>query len=158
MVFLCEFEVFRDRQGLYHAVPFGLKGEITGSNYRETCEKAIEWLTNELSDRTNRGEEPPQTSLGNIAKGDGVILLAGVTIVSEVERMRQKGALVSASKAAEMLGVSRGRVSQLIKSGQLKGRHMGRDTFVTIASVEERLKHPRKPGRPRVRPLETDTE
>ena len=41
-----------------------------------------------------------------------------------------------------MLGVSRPRITQMIKSGRLKGYTKGHATFVTRASVEERLLHP----------------
>lgn len=54
----------------------------------------------------------------------------------------------TASEAADILGVTSGRVSQLISAGKLKARREGRSTWVTIASVEAYKAAPRKPGRP----------
>jgi len=47
---------------------------------------------------------------------------------------------MSASEAAEVLGVSRSRISQLIKACLLYGYRDGRNTWVTCDSVEARLK------------------
>lgn len=47
-----------------------------------------------------------------------------------------------------MLGVSRGRVSQMLAAGQLEGFRRGRATFVTRESVKARLVEAPKAGRP----------
>lgn len=53
------------------------------------------------------------------------------------------------AEAAEMLGVSTGRIRQMIRTGILERRKEGRDNLVTLASIEERLDSPRAAGRPR---------
>ena len=56
--------------------------------------------------------------------------------------------LVSAHAAAGLLGVSDARVRQLIGSGKLQGRKQGRDNYVYLWSVKDRLASPRLVGRP----------
>lgn len=53
------------------------------------------------------------------------------------------------AQAAEMLGVSTGRVRQMIRSGILERRKEGRDNLITLESIERRLNNPRHPGRPK---------
>ena len=56
---------------------------------------------------------------------------------------------VSAAEAARMLGVSPGRVSQLLREGRLTGQRTPIGTQVTAASVEAYREARRSPGRPR---------
>lgn len=53
--------------------------------------------------------------------------------------------VVSVAEAAELLGVHRSRVEQLLRSGRLRGRRAGRLWFVDERSV---LEIRRAPGRP----------
>lgn len=62
---------------------------------------------------------------------------------------------VSAAEAARELGVSRGRVSHMLRSGILKGFHEWGNTFVTKESIDRRLASNPKPGRPRKKKAET---
>ena len=57
--------------------------------------------------------------------------------------------VMSAAEAARRLGVSRGRVSRLLRAGILEGRNDWGNIFVTEESVERRLASNPKPGRPR---------
>lgn len=55
----------------------------------------------------------------------------------------------AAKMAASMLGVSDARVRQMVCSGQLASKKRGRDNYVYLWSVKERLDNPPKPGRPK---------
>lgn len=57
--------------------------------------------------------------------------------------------VVSATEAAEMLGVNRARVNQLLNSGQLEGCKVGNTWQVYRYSVEARLIEKPKGGRPK---------
>lgn len=59
------------------------------------------------------------------------------------------GDVVSAAEAARRLGLSAGRISHMINAGILDGYRQGRRTWVSVNSIEERLREPVKPGRPR---------
>lgn len=56
---------------------------------------------------------------------------------------------VSAAEAARRLGVTRGRVSRLLRAGILEGSNDWGNIFVTEESIERRLASNPKPGRPR---------
>lgn len=53
------------------------------------------------------------------------------------------------SQAAQTLGITRGRASQLAKSGLLDSVEVDGRRMVTIASVNERKANPPAPHRPR---------
>lgn len=55
---------------------------------------------------------------------------------------------VGVSKAAEMLGVTRGRVYNIIKAGGLTTRDdMGAGVMVSVESIRERIANPPRAGR-----------
>jgi len=56
---------------------------------------------------------------------------------------------ITTNEAAQILGVSVGRVRQLVTSGQLQGEKSGRDYMVSHDSVRARAEKPRQAGRPR---------
>ena len=56
---------------------------------------------------------------------------------------------MSAVDAARELGVTKGRISQLISSGRLVGERLADGTNVTVESVEAYNASPRRPGRPK---------
>lgn len=60
-----------------------------------------------------------------------------------------RDALISTKDAAAMLGVNPSRVRQMVGSGQLVSKKQGRDNFVYLWSVRNRLSSPRKTGRPK---------
>ena len=57
---------------------------------------------------------------------------------------------ITASEAAEKLGVSRARTSQMVKAGILEGYTKGNASFITCESVQRRLNSKPRPGRPRL--------
>ena len=54
---------------------------------------------------------------------------------------------ISTAEAAEILGIGRIRVTQLINAGQLRAEKVGNRYSVDRASVEERVSNPPKAGR-----------
>ena len=58
--------------------------------------------------------------------------------------------LLDTKQAAEILGISVGRVRQLARNGRLHGRHVGRDWVFDHDAIQQFAAAPRlKPGRPR---------
>ena len=81
------------------------------------------------------GRDIPEATFGHEpTHEDGRILLVAV------EASLDTVPAVTASEAAELLGVSRARVSQMLKSGLLMGFRKGRDSFITRYSVDARLR------------------
>ena len=88
------------------------------------------------------GKSIPETSRITAEDGDVVYVYADLATVELTEPS------VTASEAARKLGVTPGRISQLLKAGKLEGRRMTNTTLVTIASLERYASSPRKAGRP----------
>ena len=72
----------------------------------------------------------------------------GLLVAISVDVDTERGVLTT-KMAAHLLGVSDARVRQMICSGQLAAKKQGRDNYVYLSSVKERLNNPPKPGRPR---------
>lgn len=60
----------------------------------------------------------------------------------------KNGVLYSTPKAAELLGISRCRIGQLIRRGRIKGIRVGKDWMISACEVDRFGKIKRKPGRP----------
>lgn len=56
--------------------------------------------------------------------------------------------MLTTKEAAERLGVSTRRVTELVRGGDLKGERFGRSWMVDEAAVEQRLSRQPRPGRP----------
>lgn len=144
MLHVYEFEVFDD-DGVLVALPFDFEGGTQGADTREVAEMAADWLKTEIEQRIISGEEVPIETLGHEPEREG-----GRILIVAVDASIDTVDAVSASEAARMLGVSNGRVSQMVKAGKLQGFKKGRDSFVTRASIEQRIAEAPKAGRPRL--------
>lgn len=71
-------------------------------------------------------------------------LLVAISVDVDTER-----GLLTTKMAAGLLGVSDARVRQMVCSGQLASKKIGRDNYVYLWSIRERQANPPKPGRPR---------
>lgn len=65
--------------------------------------------------------------------------LAGMPTDEHDRRVRVEPVMLGSADVAEALGVSPQRVRQLLDSGKLPGRKVGRDWLVTREAVEQRL-------------------
>lgn len=144
MLYVHEFEVFEE-DGVLVALPFDFDGGTQGEDTREVAEMATDWLKTEIEQRLIAGEEVPTETLGHEPSREG----ARVMIVA-VDATLDTVDAVSASEAAGMLGVSNGRVSQMVKTRQLQGFKRGRDAYITRASIEQRLLESPRAGRPKL--------
>lgn len=143
MRFTYEFEVFPS-EGWFLAFPFGLEGGTQGHTMTEVVQMTAEWLEGEAQHALMSGSVLPPPTFGNTP-----IHPNGRILVVSVEASLDDIEAVSASDAAKLLGVSRPRVSQMLKTGQLIGWNVGRSVFVTRASIEARLAEKPSSGRPR---------
>lgn len=137
-----EFEVFTE-EGIYVAVPYDLEGATQGRDFNDVCLMAADWLRLTIEEHEIQGLEMPDPTFGNTPRYGGTNVVFGVSAGLEtIEK-------VTASEAARMLGVSQSRISQMIKSAQLEGWQEGRNTYVTLDSVQARLAEKPRAGRPR---------
>ena len=71
-------------------------------------------------------------------------------VIGEIEQaQRERGPLLPQHVIADVLGVSRARVGQLVDGGRLESVRIGQTRFVFLASFREFAKQERPTGRPR---------
>ena len=145
MLHVYEFEVFEGGQGLL-AFPYDLEGGTQGEDFGDVCGAAADWLQSEMEERHLHGLPFPEPTFGNAPRH------GGRTIVVAVRASKDTVPRVSAARAARMLGVTPGRVSQMIAANLLEAFRDddGRHVWITVASVEARLAEHPGPGRPRL--------
>ena len=134
--------MFKDND-MYLVFPFDMDGGTQGKTFEEACRMAADWLQTELEFRAMNNEGIPHATFGNKPTHNGQILLIAVNADRDTVKK------VSASDAARMLDVSAGRVTQMIKAGQLQAFKDGHKTWVTVDSVNARLAEHPQAGRPR---------
>ena len=138
-----EFELFEGEDGRLLAFPYDMEGGTQGEDIREVCEMAADWLQGEMEHRAIHNLPFPEATFGNEPRHSGrnviVAVNAGIETVPKV----------LPSEAARMLGVTPGRVTQMMRAGQLESVEDAGRTWVTVDSVEARLADQPKPGRPR---------
>lgn len=134
-----EFELFKDGD-MWLAMPLGMLGGTEGHNHEEAIEMACDWLRMMAEHAEIRGIELSEQKPGLPLEHGGERLIVCV------QTGRELIDTVSASEAANMLGISRARVSVLVKNLKLEGWHDGRNVRVTRESVLARLRGPKAVG------------
>lgn len=134
MLYLYEIEIFKD-DDYYIAVPFDFEGATEGFSKQECLEMAADLLTSEIQHRLMHRDNLPEPTIDNSPQYEGKIYsLAIDTGIGAIPRMLK-------SEAARTLGISQGRVTQLVKSGKLETfSYQGRE-YVTKASVDARKQY-----------------
>lgn len=127
-----EFEIF-ESEGMWCAVPIGLAGGTCGDTRQEAIEAAAEWLEIITEDAEIWGKELPGPVIGASLEHDGE------RVVISVHAGRELVDVVTATRAANMLGVSWLKVRHMLKKKELEGWKEGFKFYVTRASVIGRL-------------------
>lgn len=112
-----------------------------GRTVRKACENAAEALRLRIAGMVDRGEPLPRPRFSNPPQCVFNVEVDG--------RYIDATKTVSAKEAAELLGVSKGRVSTLVKEGKLGTVLVDGRSRVTIESVNARLANPPAPHRPK---------
>ena len=112
-----------------------------GETAEQAARNAAEVLTLSICDFLDSGRPLPKATFHNPPR-----LVVSVDISDDTIAASR---CMSVTDAAEELGVTPGRVSQLLTSGQLEVFEYGGTRLVTIASVNERKLHKPAPHRPR---------
>ncbi len=142
MQYTYEFEMWRgENQWIIES--FDIPGITQGEDVADACESAADLLRETVRDYLMENERPPAPTFDNKP------IHGGVRVIVSVDASLDDVDKVSATKAAELLGVSRGRITAMVQSGLLDGWREGRNTWITKASVDARLAAPRGAGRPR---------
>lgn len=135
------YECVIERDGDGWSARFPQLGAATtcGDTFEEAVSEAGDLLTLLLSDYADEGKEPPRAV--DVARVVSVSVELTDAAVEESHYMTQ-------SDAAEYLGVSRARVSALVRGGVLESRWFEGVRKVLIDSVNRYGDSPRKAGRP----------
>ena len=137
MLYTYEFEFFKD--GKYFVViPFDWDGATQGKNEKDAAFMAADWLKIMIDHHLMHNLPIPEATFGNEPQNGGKTMI--VAIEASLDAIRA----VRAYEAAEILGVSRGRVSQMVDQYLLEGFKKGRDVFITMDSINARLKEARR--------------
>ncbi len=134
MQFAAEFELYRSEGGQgYTAEPLELKAvPAHGASRSEAMQAAHILLARIVDDAILRNEHLPEPTFCSAPRHGGKI------IYLSVERELSGVSAISASRAAEWLGISRSRVGQLCASGALESWREGPHRMVSVRSVLER--------------------
>jgi predicted RNase H-like HicB family nuclease len=142
-MYVYEFEFF-ESEGYVAAFPFDLEDHATqGKDFADAVDMAADLLRVVVEDSLLHGRDMPEPAYGHEPEQGGKVVVIGVSV--SLDEIRA----VKVSEAAERLGVSRGRISNMVKAGILEGFRKGRDSFVTLDSLEARMREPRGAGRPK---------
>lgn len=134
MLYLYEVEIFKDGD-FYIAVPFDFEGATEGFSKQECLEMAADLLTSEIQHRLMHGKELTEPTVDNEPQYGGKIYSFVIdTSLSSIPRMLK-------AEAARELGISQGRVSQLIRAGKLETFLYQDKEYVTKASVDARKQY-----------------
>ena len=114
-----------------------------GENFADCVASVSDGVETHVAALLELGMDVPDPSRVQADDGEVVYVYANTDTVELGEPS------VSASTAAERLGVSKGRVSQLIAAGKLKAYRTPHYTMVTVASIDAYAATPRVAGRPR---------
>ena len=142
MLHVYEFEVFED-DGMVLAFPYDMEGGTQGVDFKDACEMAADWLQLEMEHRAMRGEPFPEATFDNEPRH------GGRNVVVAVNAGKDTVPKVLPSEAARMLGVTPGRVTQMMDAGQLEWFEDSGRKWVTVYSIEARQAEQPKAGRPR---------
>jgi len=120
-----------------------------GDTLEDAVHMAIDLMKTEVTYALANNERPPKATFGNTHEAAIQTILVATSIT--IEEAKAEWPWVQTSQAAQLLGITVGRVHQLIAGGALHAKKEGRDTYVSRADVEARLAASPRAGRPRKR-------
>ena len=128
MQYTYEFEMWRGEKE-WCIVPFGIAGATQGADVEDACESAADLLRETVQDYLMRGEQPPAPTFDNTPEHGGVRVV--VSVDASLDGIEK----ISASKAAEMLGVSRGRITAMVVGSVHAGEFSEPDEYQDAQNV-----------------------
>lgn len=146
MIYTYEAKITEQDGGWFVSFPAFPGAYSPGETMREACEGAAESLRLTIAEYLDSGIPLPAPSIK--AKPEAVFCVEVTdSFIAETKCMTLK-------QAAEELGVSQGRITQLLANGQLEACEAGGRRLATIASVNRRKANPPAPHRPKKRRAE----
>lgn len=128
-----ECELCEEPGGWCVVLPDGFGSVVRAASREKVGQKAVDSLKAGVLRRLLTGEPVPEPTYVTEPLRDGSRVLA---VTAEVD---MQGFRVTATEAADILGLSNARVTQLLEDGKLIGYREGRNSYVTLDSVKRRL-------------------
>lgn len=143
-MYICEFEFVEDG-GWFLCWPFwpGRCDGIQSENFDEAVEMAADRLKSMVLDYLMKGEKVPRLTLGNAPQRGGRVMAIAV------DASLLEAPAVTEKEAAERLGISHARVSQLCRDKMLDSWKVGSTRMVSVESIELRRAAAPCAGRPK---------
>jgi len=118
-----------------------------GSSLKDALEMGVDLLRTEVTYALANNRPLPEPHFDHRRSDNEERVILSVDVTSE--SAKQEWPWISTSEAAELLGVTIGRIHQLINAGTLRSTKEGRDMFVLRSDVERRLASSPQAGRPK---------
>lgn len=145
--FVYEATLEKEEDGKYYVCFPEFDESTTGEDIPDAVNMAGELLELTIADYLDDGRRLPEPRFRGNEDG---LLRIGISVVVDDE-LRKRVKCITQTEAAQELGVSLGRVSNMLSGGILQAVPFGNARLVTIASVNERKASPRGTGRPKKR-------
>ena len=142
MQHIYEFEFVPVEEG-YFVYLFDFDTATQGDDLSDAVHMASDLIRFVVEDYILRGKALPVPTFCNEPLRNGRI----VAVTAEVNLYESED-FVTATEAAQILGVSAARISHLLRDGLLHGYKERGNSFVTVESVNAYGEKPRKSGRP----------
>lgn len=115
-----------------------------GDDMADAIEQAAEVLELVIAAYLDDGIRLPDPVYSGHFEGLQHVAISVEVTQETIERVK----CVTASEAARMLGLSKGRITHMLGAGILQAVPFGNDRLVTLASINARINNPKKAGRP----------
>lgn len=116
-----------------------------GADMADTALMAQNLLENHIARRLQKGESLPLPTFGNACGEDSCRMVVAVSCDASIPQDET----MSVREAADVLGLSAGRVRAMIRDGILRSKKVGMMHLVDAQSVMDRFNAPGHPGRPK---------
>ncbi|MCL1796956.1 MAG: type II toxin-antitoxin system HicB family antitoxin [Eggerthellaceae bacterium] len=144
-MFIYEATITRNEEG-YFATVDDIGGVYAdGDTFNEAIEGIVETLQLVLAEYLDTGMTLPKPSF-QPSDTDSMRVAIAVEVSPE---FIARSKCLTPTEAARELGLSKGRISQLLNCGKLQAIPFGNERLVTLASIHVYKKTSRKAGRPR---------
>jgi len=143
-IYEAEFEL-NERNGYSVSFPQLPDAFTFGNDLLEAFHRAAEVLELIIAEYLDEGKPLPAP----VFTGYSEDIVRGAISVVVTPEIIERSKCVSASEAASMLGVSKGRITHMLNDGVLQSVPYGNDRLITLVSINNRLSNPRGAGRPR---------
>ncbi len=143
MMYVYELEISSAEEGGYLVTSFDMEGATSGATLQEAYQYGADWLRAHLEHCEMHQLPVPAATYGNAPRNGGTV--AVFVVIAGIETIPR----VSLAEAARRLGVTPGRITQMLANNLLESFEADGRKWITVHSIEARLAEQPKAGRPK---------